>query len=182
MTVKIHGNEYVTVAERMDMMRQSGKAFEIVLSEPVQLGERCVWRCCIEVEGRRFYGSAECHFNARPGTADATDPFACAETSAIGRALGFAGFGAIESIASADEIVRTEPKAKPVQVTNSLNAPTPFELSKLFAGIQQKIETAQQLTFKKIVALDNLTPEDCLRLKQVYDGWKKAYDERQKAS
>lgn len=109
MPVSIKGKEYVTVAERVELLRQSGKSFEIVESMPIQIGERCAWRVAVVIDGSKFYGSAECHFNAKPGTADATDPFACGETSAIGRALGFAGFGAVDSIASADEIVRTEP-------------------------------------------------------------------------
>jgi hypothetical protein len=46
--------------------------------------------------------------NARPGSADATDPWACAETSAIGRALGFANMGVVEGIASADEVISAE--------------------------------------------------------------------------
>jgi len=72
---------------------------------------------------------------------------------------------------------------KPVQVTNSLNAPTALELQRLFKGINQSIETAQKLTFKgAIKPLDNLTPEECMALKKTYDGWKKTYDERQKSA
>ncbi len=72
---------------------------------------------------------------------------------------------------------------KPVQVTNSLNAPMAFELQRLFKGINQSIETAQKLTFKgAIKPLDNLTPEECMALKKTYDGWKKTYDERQKSA
>jgi hypothetical protein len=35
-------------------------------------------------------------------------PYEVAETSAVGRALGFAGFGVVESIASADEMVKAQ--------------------------------------------------------------------------
>ena len=183
MTVKIHGNQYVTVAERMELLRSTQKPYEIIESLPIQIGERCVWRVTVLIEDLRYMGSAEVHFNAKPGTADATDPFACAETSAIGRALGFAGFGAIEAIASADEIVRTEqPKTKPVQVTNSLNAPSPFELERMFKGIQQSLDIAQQKKFGKVYPVDNLTPEQCADLKALYDHWKAGYDTRQKAS
>lgn len=107
MPVKIKGNEYVTVAERMELLRQSGKPFEMVESKAIALGERVAWQVSIMIDSRLFIGSAEAHLNAKSGSADATDPFACAETSAIGRALGLAGFGSIDAIASADEIVRT---------------------------------------------------------------------------
>lgn len=108
MPVNIKGKEYVTVAERMELLRQSGKQFEMVESKAIQLGERVAWQVSIMIDSRLFIGSAEAHLNAKPGSADATDPFACAETSAIGRALGLAGFGSLDSIASADEIVRNQ--------------------------------------------------------------------------
>lgn len=188
MPVNIKGKEYVTVAERMEGMRQSGKPFEIVESMPIQIGERCVWRVAILLDGCKFYGSAEAHFNAKPGSADATDPFACAETSAVGRALGFAGFGSFDSIASADEIVRTEQttqqERKPAQITTRLEAPNPWDLQKLFKSINQTIHTAQKLTFpgQPIKNTDDLTQEERLALKKTYDGWKATYDARQKAS
>lgn len=56
--------------------------------------------------------------NARPGSADATDPWACAETSAIGRALGFANMGVVESIASADEVIFAEQTSEAPQPDN----------------------------------------------------------------
>lgn len=108
MSIEIHGKQYITVAERLQLLHASTKPFEIVESAPVQMGDKWVWRCTVLIDGKRYMGSAEVHFNAKPGSADATDPMACAETSAIGRALGFAGYGAIESIASADEIVRND--------------------------------------------------------------------------
>jgi hypothetical protein len=120
MTVKIGKNEYVTVAERVAMVHTSGKDFEMLSSEPLQMGERSAWRVGIRVDGKSFYGSAEVHLNAKPGSADATDPWACAETSAIGRALGFAGYGSVESIASADEIVRGHaPAPDPLETASS---------------------------------------------------------------
>ena len=111
MTVQIHGNPYVTVAERLQMVHESGKPFEVVSSEPLQAGDRWLWRVAIKVDGLLYTGSAEAKIaNARAGSPDSSNPFECAETSALGRALGFAGYGAIESIASADEIVRSQPR------------------------------------------------------------------------
>ncbi len=109
MTVQIHGNNYVTVSERVAAIHKSGKSFEITESLPIQVGDRWVWRCTCKVDGLTYIGSAEVHLGAKPGSADATDPLACAETSAVGRALGFAGVLSLEGIASADEIVRVQP-------------------------------------------------------------------------
>jgi len=131
MSIEIHGKQYITVAERLAEARKSGKDFEIVASEPLVAGDRIVWRCCIKLDGKLFYGSAEAHLNAKAGSADATDPFACAETSAVGRALGFAGFGAIDSIASADEIARSN--ATPAQIVT----------------VAQKLAKSRQQAFEK---------------------------------
>jgi len=80
----------------------------MVESLPLQVGDRWGWRCKVLVDGVQYIGSAEVHLNAKPGSADATDPLACAETSAVGRALGFAGVLSLDGIASADEIVRVQ--------------------------------------------------------------------------
>lgn len=111
MAIQIHGKSYVTVSERLAAMHASGKSFEMVSSEPLTVGERVIWRVAILVDSKMYFGSAECHLNAKPGSADATDPFACGETSAIGRALAMAGVLSFEGIASADEIVRVQPQA-----------------------------------------------------------------------
>ncbi len=181
MTVKIHGNQYVTVVERMDMMRQSEKPFEIVESMPIQVGDRCVWRVAIMLGDFKFYGSAECHFNAKPGTADATDPFACAETSAIGRALGFAGYGAVESIASADEVVRNQepaPQPKPALQTVPAQPETPAvkELQKRCNALfgvgfwQAMILKALKVENMDIVLKDSdLTADDRLAIQKYMD-------------
>jgi hypothetical protein len=112
MSIPLFGKQYVTVSERVNAVHASGKTFEILASEPLQAGDRWVWRVTVKIDGLEYRGSAEVHLNAKPGSADATDPWACAETSAVGRALGFCGYGAIESIASADEIVRSEPQSR----------------------------------------------------------------------
>lgn len=107
--IEIHGKQYVTVAERVAAVHESGKAFQILESVPLQVGDRWLWRCVITVDSQQYVGTAEAKIeNARRGSPDSSNPFECAETSALGRALGFANFGLIDSIASADEIVRSQ--------------------------------------------------------------------------
>ncbi len=110
MAIMIHGKKYITCAERLQMVHESSNEFEMVSSEPVQLGDLWAWRVVIKIAGLQFIGTAQIHLDAKPGSADHTDPMACAETSAIARAIGFAGFGAVEGIASADELVRGQVK------------------------------------------------------------------------
>ena len=60
-------------------------------------------------------GTAEIKFNAPKNTPDGIAPLECAETSALGRALAFAGLGTIESIASYEEITRGQPFTKIIE-------------------------------------------------------------------
>lgn len=107
MAVKIHGKDYVTVAERVAMAHAAG-GYAILSSQVLPLGEtgRLYCRVEIRVGDCRYIGSSEVKLNAKPGTPDGDAPLECAETSALGRALGFAGIGSVESIASADELRR----------------------------------------------------------------------------
>ena len=107
-TVNIRGKAYVDVAERVRLTHAAG-GYSIVSSELVTIPaapERLWARVTIQVGDRQFVGTAEAKLSARPGTADGDSPVECAETSALGRALGFAGFGLVHSIASADEVAR----------------------------------------------------------------------------
>jgi hypothetical protein len=118
-TVSIKGKQYVTVNERVRLVHEERETFEMIESKPMQVGDMWIWQAMILVDGKRFIGTAEVKLDAPKNTADGTNPFACAETSAVGRALGFAGLGALESICSADEVVRAlaEQEAPPVRKT-----------------------------------------------------------------
>lgn len=105
MPVKIRGNDYITVAERVTAAHEAG-GFSMLESFPVLEGEHPYWRTIILVGERQFIGTAQIKFDAKRGTADGDSPLECAETSALGRALGFAGFGVVDGIASADEMAR----------------------------------------------------------------------------
>jgi hypothetical protein len=105
----LHNKDYVEVAERLRIVHELKKELEVIESQPVQFGDRCIWRVVIKVDGKQYIGNAEAKMNARKDSPDGTNPFECAETSALGRALAFAGFGTVESIASYDEIARSQP-------------------------------------------------------------------------
>lgn len=109
MAVKIHGREYVTVAERVAAAHEAG-GFSILATDVLALGDtgRFYVRVQIQYNGKRYIGLSEAKLNAKPGTPDGDSPLECAETSALGRALGVAGFGSADSIASADELQRVK--------------------------------------------------------------------------
>ena len=104
----LHGKDYVEVAERVRIAHSSEHQFEQVETTHFAIAERWFVRCSITVDGKLYIGTAEIKFTAPKNTPDGTNPFECAETSALGRALAFAGLGTVESIASFDEVYRVE--------------------------------------------------------------------------
>lgn len=103
--VQIHGKEYMTVARRVELARQEnaleGVETEILSHNPV------VVRAKVTVKGKIFTGISSVNQDSGK-LIEKQNPYEVAETSAVGRALGFAGFGLVESIASADEMVKAE--------------------------------------------------------------------------
>lgn len=101
--VNIHGKDYMTVARRIELAHE-GNTLESIQTEVVA-HQPIVIKATVQVNGKTFTGiSAVNPENAR--MIEKENPYEVAETSAVGRALGFAGYGVIESVASADEMVR----------------------------------------------------------------------------
>src|SRR6266702_3101461 len=110
----LHNKDYVEVNERVRILhalRKSGeiKEFEMLKSEPFEIAGRLVWIVSAKVDGMLYIGNAEVKLDAPKNSPDGTNPFECAETSAFGRMLAFAGLGTVESIASYDEVMRGQP-------------------------------------------------------------------------
>jgi hypothetical protein len=177
----LHNKDYVEVAERIRIVHELKKEFEVIESQPVQFADRCIWRVVVKVDGKQYIGNAEAKMNAPKNSPDGTNPFECAETSALGRALAFAGLGTVESIASYDEIARSQPFVAVIEepkerVVESGNAPRqlrpalasipPYtelrEVSEcLFPG---KWEEVKKRVLKADVADGELTPDQCARI------------------
>jgi hypothetical protein len=126
-TVNIRGKSYVEVAERVRLVHDQKREFELMESEPYAVADRWIWRVSILVDGKTYKGNAEVKLNAPKNTPDGTNPFECAETSALGRALAFAGMGTVESIASFDEVYRAMQSQDANQRTPAPTAPAPAE-------------------------------------------------------
>lgn len=100
-TIDIHGKQYVPVVERVKEAHKLDKEVSIT-SEIEQNDEiRVVVKATVIFKGKTFTG----YSNAQWGKGKMGEvALEVAETSAIGRALGFANIGLLDGIASADEI------------------------------------------------------------------------------
>jgi hypothetical protein len=104
--VNIHGKEYITVAGRMQLAHDATKKLSIN-TEVLPVPSQVVVKATVITDKGTFTGISA----ANPTKLiEKQSPYEVAETSAVGRALGFAGFGVIDSIATADEIVKVEDK------------------------------------------------------------------------
>ena len=94
--LKLDGKPYAPVNQRVESATKHG-GYTVLSCEFKEIFEHRVCEVWIEVEGKRYPGTAEIKKNfARP--------LEDAQTSAIGRALGFAGFDIERAIASAEDM------------------------------------------------------------------------------
>lgn len=100
-TISIQGKDYVPVVERIKEAHIQDKEVSIA-TEIVETGvTRVAVKATITFKGKVFTG----HSQAEWGKGRMGDvALEIAETSAIGRALGFANIGLLDGIASADEM------------------------------------------------------------------------------
>lgn len=99
MSIQIHGKEYITVNERVQEAHD--KTDFIELNTEVLLHNPVVIKATVKTKTGAYTGISA----ANPAkTIEKQSPYEVAETSAVGRALGFAGYGIVNSIASADEV------------------------------------------------------------------------------
>lgn len=111
-TILIKGKEYIPVVERVKELHKINKNAsintEIVRFEDNRISVKATVTLVTEEGEISFTG----HSQAVYGTGMMGDvALEIAETSAVGRALGFAGIGLIDGIASADEMRKVK---KPV--------------------------------------------------------------------
>lgn len=108
MPIKIHGKPYYTVAERVQEAHKDNPEkldinTEIIAVSPSKEHDRFIVKATVLTKKGTFTGFAE--ETRGQGMISGKSPLEVAETSAIGRALGFAGYGSVESIATADEVI-----------------------------------------------------------------------------
>lgn len=107
-TINIKGREYVPVVERVKEAHKLDENLSIT-TEMVGYEDRVSVKATVTFKGKLFTG----HSQAQYGKGMMGDvALEVAETSAIGRALGFANIGLLDGIASADEMRKVGGKAK----------------------------------------------------------------------
>ena len=116
MPINIHGKEYVTVAERVQMLHDSDLT-EISLNTEILHDDdkSIVMKATLEIDGNSYTGIAQEYKNSTK--INTTSPYENCESSAVGRSLGFAGYGSVESIASADEVANAVAQQQPEYAT-----------------------------------------------------------------
>ena len=94
--LNLQGKAYAPVHQRVEAATTAG-GYSIISCEYKEIFERRVCEVWIEYNGKRFVGTAEIK-------KDFARPLEDAQTSAVGRALGFAGFDIQTAIASAEDM------------------------------------------------------------------------------
>jgi hypothetical protein len=113
MPVRMRGNKmYLTVHERLAAAhgeQAQPRGIASITTEAFAVGPAVLVRATVTfTDGRVFTGLSQAQFDATTG-ADATNPTECAETSAVGRALAFAGYpGSEDGLAGAEEVAQAQ--------------------------------------------------------------------------
>lgn len=122
-TINIKGKEYVPVVERVKEFHRVHPTGDILTEIVSNDGNRVIVKAFVVIRGDGAHGdkrSYQAHSQAEWGKGLMGGvALEVAETSAIGRALGFANIGLLDGIASADEMR----KAKPSKVAEDDESP-----------------------------------------------------------
>lgn len=136
-TIQIHGKEYVPVADRVREMH-GGKFEKIsIQTEVLQHEPTVVIKATVTLDDNVYTGISA----ANPSKQiEKMSPYEVSETSAVGRALGFAGFGAVDSIASADEMIKASYAEK------VFNEPDPFDENPFEGLVEHTVSDGEKCT------------------------------------
>jgi len=110
-TINIRGKEYIPVVERVKEFHKLYPKGSIT-TECSNVENRVIAKAIVDLgDGRKFSGYSQSEYGKGMMGGVALE---VAETSAVGRALGFANIGLIDSIASADELRKNKVKDEDV--------------------------------------------------------------------
>lgn len=100
-TINIHGKQYVPVAERLKLA--NGNLESVQTEIVVNTDSEITVKATIKIKDKgTFTGHATS--NKQHSGIEGQSSVEVSETSALGRALGFAGYGVLETIATAEEV------------------------------------------------------------------------------
>ena len=153
MPVKIHGKDYRTVAERVELFHQDNKDVEkSITTEILHNDESTVMmKTTVTVNGSTYTGHAVEVYNS--SMINKTSALENCETSAIGRALASAGLGGTE-FASADEVTnaisqQNKPAANNGASTHHNNRIIAQVNNNSFTNTSNETNTADEIDWEK---------------------------------
>ena len=113
-TIKIHGKDYVPVAERVKYLSENKVPYSLE-TEYFYYPEdgRTLWvvKATLTMDGNTYTGHAQETETSDVKKINFTSVLENCETSAVGRALAMAGIGIVDSIASAEEMRKVKREA-----------------------------------------------------------------------
>ena len=114
-TIKIHGRDYVPVAERVKFLAEDKERTYSIETDYKYIPEdgRTLWvvKATLTLNGNVFTGHAQEVETSDVKKINHTSALENCETSAVGRALAMAGIGIVDSIASAEEMRKVKREA-----------------------------------------------------------------------
>lgn len=155
--VNIHGKEYKTVALRVQEFHQETEGRGSIQTELVDNGNYVIVKAAV-YDGDKLLATGYAEEERGASNILKTSAIEVCETSAVGRALAFAGLGGTE-IASADEVA---------------NAITQQGEKELYAKFAQTMQAVLNL-YPSIEAIKNGIAENDVSL--VYEAWNELSDE-----
>lgn len=115
--VIIHGKEYMTVAGRIELAHE--KCAKLNIQTEIVSAQPLIVKATVTTDKGSFTGHSGSY---EKGIIEKSSPLEVCETSAVGRALGLAGFGLIEGVATADEVIKAnEPSSELDEIDKALN-------------------------------------------------------------
>lgn len=165
MTVNIHGKEYVTVAERVTAWHEVAEQISLATEIVGEDADYITVKATVHTGPQSFTGHARSNKSA--GNIEGQSPLEVAETSAVGRALGFAGFGMVSGIASADEIKAVQ--RPPVMAQKEIGARKPTFTPVPFKALLSKYMRDKKLTASQVLAKLDAPMRDGMEPKQLWD-------------
>lgn len=132
MPINIHGKQYVLVNERLEQFLSDypRATIDTVLSQTGQMVDTATGDMCNNyivhakivpnpLQEPEIYYTGYAEERDNNGFINKTSALENAETSAVGRALAFAGYGSADSIASGEEVLRAQQVRKNFEPTTT---------------------------------------------------------------
>lgn len=174
-TVKLGGKDYVQVSGRVLIAHDGNPEQLSIVTEVVYEDEEKIRvRAAISTHKGTFTGHAE-SYKRTGGPQEKKTPLEVAETSSIGRALGFAGYAIEGGIASADEVSNSvsreeqqapQRKERP-QGPASPNHPSRAELKASIDTLRERHWTADRIKAEYLKVVPDDTPSPALTATQL---------------